>query len=100
MEGGRFEKAKKLSFALHAEISAEVVIKWRRKRRILTVDLEQLNFRLPPCMSVCFFVPSTRIFRRSESSLHGARIFPSLRQKVATKILALGPSTLNVLHVN
>ena len=37
----------KTSFALHAEISAEVVTKWRRKRRI-TVGLEQLNAQLPP----------------------------------------------------
>ena len=37
------------SFALHAEISTEVVNKWRRKRRI-TVGLYQLTVRLPPCL--------------------------------------------------
>ena len=55
MEGGRSwhsedpRRRKNVSFALHGEISAEVVTKWRRKRRI-TVGLEQLNARLPPCL--------------------------------------------------
>ena len=45
---GRSEKADNFFFALDAEISAEVVTKWTRKRRV-TVGLEQLNTRLPPC---------------------------------------------------
>ena len=55
MEGGRSwedpRRRKNFSFALHAEISAEVVTKWRRKRRI--VRFEQLNARLSPGL---FFV--------------------------------------------
>ena len=51
----RSEKAENVSFALHAEISVEVVTRWRRKRRI-SVSLEQLNARLPPCLCFLFLV--------------------------------------------
>ena len=51
----RSEKAGNFSFALHAEISVEVVTKRRRKRGI-TVSLEQLNARLPPCLCFLFLV--------------------------------------------
>ena len=57
------------SFALHAEISAELVAKWRRKRRIT----RPLAAESP--------APCTRIFRAkvvNKISLHGARIFLSL----------------------
>ena len=43
------EGKKTFRFALHSEISAEVVTKWRNKRRII-VGLEQLNALLPPCL--------------------------------------------------
>ena len=46
---------KNFSFALHAEVSAEVVTKWRRKRRI-TVGREQLNARLPSCLFFLYVV--------------------------------------------
>ena len=39
----------------NAEISAEVVTKCRRKRRI-TVGLLQLNTRLPPCLFFLFLL--------------------------------------------
>ena len=55
------EGEKNFSFALHAEISAEVVTKWRRKRRI-TIGLEQLNERPADAMFI-LFVSCTRIFQ-------------------------------------
>ena len=52
---GRSKEAENFSFVLHAKISAEVVSKWTRKRRI-PVGLEQLNARLPPCLFFLFLV--------------------------------------------
>ena len=51
----------------------------------------------PAAAMFVLFVPSTRIFPASESSLHGARISQLGR---SWKILALGPSTTFQLHVN
>ena len=45
-----------VSFALHAEISAEVVTKWRRKGRITN---GQLNARLPSCLFFLSLVPGS-----------------------------------------
>ena len=58
LHGGRPEdprRQKNFSFSLHAVILAEVVTKWRRKRKI-TVGLKQLNARLPPLLFFLFLV--------------------------------------------
>ena len=50
--GKMLEGGKKFGFGLHAEISAEVLTKWRRKRRKI-IALYQLNALLPSCFFFC-----------------------------------------------
>ena len=61
LHGGRkvLEGGTNFSFALHAEIPAEVVTKWRRKRRIC----RPLAAERSAVAIFVLFVPSTGIFR-------------------------------------
>ena len=75
------ERRRNFSFALHAEISTEELTKWRRKRRI-TVGLEQLNARLSPCSFFLSLVlgssERTVVYMVLGSSYLSARKFLSL----------------------